>query len=90
MPNRKQILLRIVFHKIGSKLHCESVVDGHVGSNNAWECASRCDERFVAEFSSKAELAIVPVKGALRPDPSRPGLGPEFKRSDAERMAKSN
>lgn len=31
--------------------------------------------------------ALSPVDGALRPDPSRPGLGIEFKRSDAEPYA---
>jgi hypothetical protein len=31
--------------------------------------------------------AISPVGGMLRPDLSRPGLGLEFKRSDAERFA---
>jgi L-alanine-DL-glutamate epimerase-like enolase superfamily enzyme len=31
--------------------------------------------------------ALTPVGGALRPDPSRPGLGLEFKRKDAARYA---
>jgi L-alanine-DL-glutamate epimerase-like enolase superfamily enzyme len=31
--------------------------------------------------------ALTPVNGALRPDLSRPGLGLEFKRADAERYA---
>jgi hypothetical protein len=29
--------------------------------------------------------ALTPVEGVLRPDRSRPGLGLELKRSDAER-----
>ena len=31
--------------------------------------------------------ALTPRDGALYPDPSRPGLGLEFKRADAERYA---
>jgi hypothetical protein len=31
--------------------------------------------------------ALSPVNGALRPDPSRPGFGLDFKRADAERYA---
>lgn len=31
--------------------------------------------------------ALTPIDGALRPDPSRPGLGIEFKRQDAARYA---
>ena len=30
--------------------------------------------------------AAAPVGGVLRPDPSRPGLGLEFKQKDAERF----
>jgi hypothetical protein len=30
---------------------------------------------------------LTPVDGVLRPDPSRPGLGLEFKRQDAGRHA---
>lgn len=36
------------------------------------------------------EGAVKPVKGALRPDLSRPGLGLEFKRKDAERYRVQN
>jgi hypothetical protein len=32
------------------------------------------------------EGALSPVDGALRPDLSRPGMGLEFKKSDAERF----
>jgi hypothetical protein len=31
--------------------------------------------------------ALTPVEGCLRPDLSRPGLGIELKRADAERYA---
>jgi L-alanine-DL-glutamate epimerase-like enolase superfamily enzyme len=56
-------------------------------------CATTAEFRHLEYFHDHARIeamlfdgAAPPVNGALRPDPSRPGLGLEFKHKDAERF----
>lgn len=56
-------------------------------------CAVTADFRHLEYFHDHARIermlfdgAGVPTNGVLRPDPTRPGLGLEFKRKDAERF----
>jgi len=56
-------------------------------------CAVTADFRHLEYFHDHARIeamlfdgAGVPVNGVLRPDPTRPGLGLEFKHKDAERF----
>ena len=56
-------------------------------------CATTAEFRHLEYFHDHARIeamlfdgAIEPEKGSLRPDSSRPGLGLEFKRADAERF----
>jgi L-alanine-DL-glutamate epimerase-like enolase superfamily enzyme len=56
-------------------------------------CATTADFRHLEYFHDHARIermlfdgAGVPVNGELRPDPTRPGLGLEFKHKDAERF----
>jgi L-alanine-DL-glutamate epimerase-like enolase superfamily enzyme len=65
--------------------HCAPTLHAPIGC--AWH-----DFRHIEYFHDHERIehmlfdgAPEPVDGALRPDPSRPGLGIEFKRSDAER-----
>ena len=65
--------------------HCAPALHAHPA------CASR-PLRHVEYFHDHARIesllfdgALPPVGGALHPDPSRPGMGLEFKHQDAER-----
>ena len=66
--------------------HTAPQVSAHVGAC-AWH------QRHLEYFADHVRLesmlfdgVLAPVDGALRPDPDRPGLGVELKRSDAERF----
>ena len=70
-------------------------LSAHCGpSLHAHPCCAVGPVRHVEYFHDHVRIehmlfdgALTPVKGALSPDLSRPGLGLEFKRADAERFA---
>jgi L-alanine-DL-glutamate epimerase-like enolase superfamily enzyme len=70
-------------------------LSAHCGpSLHAHPCCAVAPVRHVEYFHDHARIehllfdgALTPVKGVLQPDLSRPGLGLEFKRADAERYA---
>ncbi len=64
--------------------HCAPQVSAHAGTG-LWHL--RHLEYFADHVRIESMLfegVLVPTDGALRPEPDRPGLGIEFKRSDAE------
>jgi L-alanine-DL-glutamate epimerase-like enolase superfamily enzyme len=67
--------------------HCAPALHVHPA------CATTADFRHLEYFHDHTRVEAMlfdgagkPVDGALRPDPTRPGLGLEFKRADAERF----
>jgi len=74
---------------------CPLPLSAHCGpSLHAHPCCAVTPVRHVEYFHDHVRIehmlfdgALTPVKGALHPDLSRPGLGLEFKRADAQRYA---
>jgi L-alanine-DL-glutamate epimerase-like enolase superfamily enzyme len=76
-------------HLIPLSAHCAPSLHAH-------PCCAISGARHVEYFFDHARIetmlfdgALLPQDGALRPDLSRPGLGIEFKRADAERYART-
>ena len=67
--------------------HCAPALHLHVccAVPNLWPCEYFHDHVRIERMLFEGTVA--PVDGALRPDLSRPGIGLEFKRKDAERFA---
>ncbi len=74
--------------------HCMELSAHCAPSLHAHPCCAVLPLRHLEYFHDHVRIehvlfdgALTPVEGALRPDPSRPGMGLEFKHADAERFA---
>lgn len=74
-------------HQLDVSAHCAPSLHAHV-------CCALPNVRPLEFFHDHVRIermlfegALIPIDGQLRPEPSRPGLGLEFKRADAKRFA---
>ncbi len=83
------------FGRVGAlaDAHCLDISSHTAPLVSAHACAGLWHLRHLEHFADHVRVEAMifdgvpePVDGWVRPDPSRPGLGVEFKRADAERL----